>query len=321
MTSNFIYQVSLPPNNIPVPRRLSQDLLNFLAEGQQGVSEGEKIGTETYFGLFLHESDDTGSEMGPGLLVTEDDLYRLANATEFQVSSWGAGREENYLDFKGSPPYSQKLATLLPPGHPYRQAHDIFDPVDDKVRWLIADPDLEADERSLVEKTLLEADSFNRASNWPILIEQFRSLAWGWSAMRTAIMRAVDFEGDVFIDSLHPREAGVVRSVAGGMSTQEIAEKFGVDNQRIVQIYSQAGEKIRQRFEPIIDEMQTFIEKKGIVELQQLAGVSKDFDTHHRTPWQFTRLLLLFCSGKTLTTRDGRTYVLSNQCALGLTSL
>jgi hypothetical protein len=321
MTSNFIYQVALPPHNIPVLRKLSQDLLNFLSDGQPGASEGEKLGSEVYFGSPFQESDDADSVTGAGHLVTEEDLYRLANATEFQVARWGARREDYPPNSQGSPPYSQQLATLLPSGHPYRQAHGISDSVDAKIQWLIADPDLNADETSLVQMTLLESNAEIRALNWPTLIEQFRSLEWGWHGVRTAVMQAVDFDGEIFLDSLHPREAGVVRSVAGGMSTQEIAEKFGVDNKRIVKIYAEAGEKIRQRFEPLIDEMQTFIEKKGIVEVQQLAGVVKDFDTHYRTPWHFTRVLLLFCSGKTFTTRDQKTYVLSNQCTLGLTSL
>ena len=321
MTANFIYQVALPPNNIPTPRRLSQELLNFLSDGQQGVLDGQKIGSEIYAGFSFQESDDSSAETGAGLLVTQEDLYLLANATEFQVSRWGARIEDYSLNFQGSPPYSQQLARLLPPGHPYRQAHGIADGVNDKIEWLIADPDLEPDEKSLVEKTLLESDAEIRALNWPTLIEQFRSLEWGWNGLRAAVMQAVDFEGELFLDSLHPREAGVVRSVAGGMSTKEIAEKFGVENKRIVKIYAEAGEKIRQRFEPLIDELQTFIEKKGIVELQHLAGVAKDFDTHHRTPWHFTRLLLLFCSGKTFTTGDQKTYVLSNQCTLGFTSL
>jgi hypothetical protein len=321
MTSNLIYQVALPPHNITAPRRLSQDLLNFLSDGQQGVSEGEKLGSKVYFGSFFQEGDDADSLTGAGHQVTEEDLYNLSNATDLQALQWGEKPSDHFGVFQSSPPFSQQLATLLPSGHPYRQAHGIADSVNDKIQWLIADPDLKPDEKSLVEKTLLESDAETRASKWATLIEKFRNLEWGWHEIRTAVMQAVEFEGDLFVDSLHPREAGVVRSIAGGMSTQEIAEKFGVDNARIVKIYAEAGEKIRQRFEQFIDEMQTIIEKKGIVDLQQLAGVAKDFDTHYGTPWQFTRLLLLFCSGKTFTTRDQKTYVLSNQCTLGLTSL
>ena len=309
MSKKVKFSVATLVANVPVERQLSQELCNFLLEGQPGVDASAMLGSAPFFLSLSDPFRDTNSDYDSHE-VTSIDLLNLTHA------------RSNYEDFELNPDprqrerahsiYSLQLAKLLPVGHPYRRAHGIIDEESQVLRWLISDPDLGLADRQLIEDTLLVSDPNKRAKGWPLLLEAKRSGSWAWHDLRATLFANIVNRGDAFLESLHPREAGVLRSIASGMSPESIAEKFGVETARIVMIYAEAGEKFRREFSAEVNVLQDCIEKLGIVTLEHLAGLARDLDSEGRVQFIFTRLLLKFCSGRYRQGPTGAVHIFSN---------
>ena len=182
----------------------------------------------------------------------------------------------------------------------------------DRITWIIGDPDLSEDDRQLIRETLLEPDNESRAKAWNKLVGKNQLSEWAWFEIRGQLLRALTNPYETYLDSLHPREAGVLRFIASGFSLAQVAEKFGVDANRIKEIYLPAGEGFRAQFQEAISLLQAYIEKFQIVEIVELAGIARDMNYFKTEDLVTTRLLLKFCSGGLITSHSGKTYILSN---------
>lgn len=247
----------------------------------------------------------------PNHVITSEDVINLAHARPNYSRFWLSDGYRTQIEEAHSI-YSLELAKLLPQGHPFRRFHGIMDPEPQVIRWILADPDLGRDDRQLIEETLLEEDAKRRSQHWPRLVETVRNESWAWHEIRSQLLFSLRRTGDDFLDELHPREAGVLRSVASGMTVAQIAERFGVTTNRIVQVHAEASEKVRQEFAESVNLLQDHIESMGIVELSRLAGLVRDLPLDRRTEFAFTRILLQFCSARIYESPNNAVYVLSN---------
>lgn len=309
MGKTLKFRVAQLVTNVPPARQLSQELCNFLLAGQPGAEPSEMVGLLPD-PLALR---DPFAEIDPDYEfheVTSEDLLNLTHARPNFVDHFlprhPAQRERAHSI------YSIELARLLPVGHPYRRAHGIVDDQSQVLRWLVSDPDLLPSDRQLIEEALLQENPDKRAQKWPLLMEARKRDSWAWHDLRAQLFANIHNHGDQHLESLHPREALVLRSIASGSTLEAVAEKFGVETARIVVIYAEAGEKFRQRFSVEVALLQACIERLGIVTLEHLAGVARDPQADEKVPFIFTRLLLKFCSGHIRQGLNGTTYILSN---------
>lgn len=310
MTGRQNFKVAALTAGVHPRRQLSQELCNFLLSGQPGVAPEEMLGKEEI--SFLDQGPFGGNESTrPDHIVTSEDLLNLTHARPNLLPFWFSRGFRTHTEDAYSI-YSFQLAELLPAGHPYRRFHGIEDSEEEIIRWTLADPDLSEGDRKLIEETLLEADPMKRATRWPLLVRAVQDETWGWHGIRFMLFTSLYGVGERFLDQLHPREAGVLRSIGNEATVEQIAERFGVDTKRIVLIQAEASEKVRTEFSDEVASLQDYIDSSGIVAISNLAGLVKDLPTEKRGHFTFTRILLQFCSARSIRDASGETYLLSN---------
>lgn len=305
MNTKPIVRIASVSTPLEPQRMLPKAVYDYLLAGQPDSDLVLRIGTEhgKWFG------DERYTE------ISEYDLIALIHGRPKPVEAADLGMtlpnnaEDNFLD---TGHFSPELAKRLPKGHPFRKHHGIVDSEYDRIFWLIGDPDLSEEERQLIQETLLEQDRDNRAKMWNKLFGQNQLSQWAWFEIREQLLAALTPPYETYLDSLHPREAGVLRFLASGMDIPQVAHKFGVDEKQIKVIYCRAGEGFRLEFQETISHLQSYIEKFRIVDLVELAGVARDINPDETRDFLATRLLLKFCSGGVVTNKRGITYVLSN---------
>jgi hypothetical protein len=283
----------------------------FILEGEPATQNADKF-IPVPVSLFYADPFGDSQDDKP-VEVSALQLLNLANARSIGESISSILTDAfGYFQDSITRTYSLELAQRLPVGHPYRLTHGLRDSSENLINWLLDDPDLSSQTKVLVSGVLFDSDPISRASKWPELINLLQRSDFAWTEWReslNAVLRSYMLPFDAVMDELHPREAGVLKSSSAGMSFTEIAEKFGVDEARIIGIYAEGLEKVRQSQVGLIAELQSAIDIRRVSSITELAGVIRE--TQNSRDFLFTKMLLRLCSGRLITGHHGAEIVLS----------
>lgn len=261
-------------------RTLSRDLLWFLHEGQPDVPRNLKFGVsraDIDFGL-------QPTSEPPG--VTPVELEILANWRLEGVDDSG---------LQSTPPYSRQLAELLPAGHPLRQIHDFKDAKEDRVNWVLGDPDLDESQRNFIRGIYFEEDDRTRAMKWPLLVDLLAGERLGWRAWRSELREATTHPIEEFLYSLHPRQTIVLTTVASQLKShvwptkafgdaprlrdvgvEDLVEKFVTSAAEIEEIFYTAFRQLVSEFSGEMNRTYLWLHNLFAVPIKELAGITRD---------------------------------------------
>lgn len=289
-------------------RILSSEVLNFIRFGQGALPPQSVFGDRplTFFdwqGGIDQNTDNLVIE------ISEEDVYNLTHARFSGVTYFVDCLNQSRV------PYSRQLAELLPEGHPFRAAHGLLDSKDSVANWLCSDPDLSHEERNLVRDIYFEPDNLIRARNWRKLASSLNANTFAWGDWREAFRYCQTNSVDVALDALHPRESGVIRGLAAGMSVSEIAEKFGVSETKIKGIRKLAFDSLMNLLARERGLVTSLLSQAGAACLSELAALIREF-APSRIDFPQSRVLVLITNGKLVQSSAGESIVIWQEMSI-----
>lgn len=283
-------------------RILSSEVLNFIRFGQ-GALPPQSVFGDRPFTFFDWQGGINQNADNLVIEISDEDVYNLTHARFSGITYFVDCLNQSRA------PYSRQLAELLPKGHPFRTAHGLLDSKDSVANWLCSDPDLSHEERNLVRDVYFEPDNLIRARNWRELVSSLNANTFAWGDWRQAFRYCETNSVEVALDALHPREAGVIRGLAAGMTVFEIAEKFGVSEYRIKGIRKLALDKLGESLAIQKSLVTSSLGDSAASCLSELAGLIREF-VPFRIDFPQSRVLALVANGKLVKSSAGASIVL-----------